>query len=614
MNSVDDPITLKDGEVARLVNLFPGDPPVARNGCNGVYKAFISGKDEFVKPGICYGFRGDTTIYGVSWVYSKTFDTYYLTIFNPNGSTDITNLGAATVTDPMFGFLQLHSSIYAFVNKDLTTWKADTKAIVNKVIESATIVRDMCISIAGSVTSATKVTSGGHFTLDKYVDYAFQYVRRNDAPAFTAGTTPTGMILPPGITGVPKRIDTFLPGMCVGIENPDNRKGVGPFAANDKVTITFTGDTSAIAQGATHLRVSRTLEFDSASLASEATHFFLCDLPVLTTSAAYDDTTSNAALTGEVNQLLTGYSVAPNAAYAKYHKGRLFLVADNGKVYYSEAVGKDGAYDLETAEEYPMLWASLFKPLSYYNKCDYEDGVAGTGVEVLQNDIYFFKESKIFALFGGDPTATAETLLSDSIGCLFPHTIVKCQIQGFGDCIFFMSNEGPAVITQGGNITLFSDFKVRELWPKLISPQRKGALGIVEVPKYDLASRDMAAFYYNNTVWVVNKEIVTNQTKMWGFYTNPLNPGARGALEIQLAIDGMLSTNIIIDKINLKAYLLGNNNKYTNMPLFLVEFLRAGTFEDLDSMQDYLTVTTFEFEQKNIELEGKNIEIQKVTL
>jgi hypothetical protein len=583
MNTVDDQKRLKKGECLRLVNAFPGIPPIPRNGCSGYYKTFIDKNDNFQPPIISFGFRGDTTIYAVAWIYNTVENKYYLVSFKIDGSETFNTLGYGNVSQPVFDLISMHSIVYALSNKSFESWNGDTKALSHKVIESSNIVRDMCISQAALIDALTQTTPGGSLHNGKYIEYAFQYVRRIDGAAFESGTTPTGMILPPGISGKPKRIDTFLPGICVGIEDSANRKLITIAADNSYVTI----DTSsvvadaahaiAIAQGATHLRVSRSLEQDSDVLAQAATKFFVCDLPLGTGTTSFDDTTSNEALSGETNQLLTGYTVAPAASFGKYHLGRMFLMDDSGMVHYTEAVGGDGAYDSDLAQQYPEVWASLFKAFFYYIDCDFEDGIKSAGIESLGNDLFFFKESKIFALFGGDPSSATVSIISESIGCVFPYTIKKIEIQNKGTVIFFISNEGPAFISSGGRLEVFSDFKHKELWPDI----DRTIFGQLELFYYT-AKKECTAFYYKNTIWIFFRSSFGTSI-VFGFYFDPKDTEVRGPLLMELSNSDIYPAMACSDNVNMKAYLFGKSTNY----LVVLEFLRDYYYEDIATEEEF---------------------------
>jgi hypothetical protein len=814
MNTVDDPKRLQQGECSLLVNMIPGDPPRPRNGCTG---ALLVGTTNyrFIPPGISFEYSG--VVYVVIWVNdSANPNQYHLLAIKSDLSGTFYDLGTMeiTLTDRLFDFLKVHGCVYCAVAPAMSQWKSAGTALNHKVIESNAVVRDMCISVAGTISAHALTVAGGTMNTGKWVEYASQYVRRTDAAAFGAGGAISGIILPPGITATyrPQRIDTLgHPGVCIGIEDITKRHTVElietlcdlaaagvvitnsgfanytganlidgntatkAFDANTGVALGSTikidfgsGNTRCLQkvdlytndvgintnefklqysddattwvdasvatvlenrvlmtsnlgdqligggnlneancqdgniatkgfdlasvaadswidfhtegmagkvvsqvkifvdkagcsnifklqyynfgtstwvdasantvvseagwntivgtaitpfwlwrlylvnagvsgynfmelefyvnepgwysivgtvttqhrywrlylnnagangpdyeelrcygkvgvtltilstaggaqyQGATHQRISRTLEQDTEELARGATKFFVCDLPILTGSYDFVDVLSNAALEGEANQLITGYSVAPPAAFIEYSKGRVFLMAPDGKVYYSESPGGDGGADQALAVAYPQAWSSLFKPTLYFIDCDYVDGLKATGMRRLSDDLFFFKEKKIFALFGGDPTASARTLISERIGCSFPYTVTQCELNfgQFGSCILFLSNEGPMILQQGGRMAPFSDFKIKELWPD----RERELYGELDT-HYDWIIHNCTAGFFRNIWWVMYRTYGTDGTdgenKIFGYYFEPNSSNSqnsvRGAFEFRFA-------------------------------------------------------------------------------
>ena len=667
MNTVDDPKTLKPGECVRLLNMFPGKPPKPRNGCTG-YLMTGTTNYKLVPPGISLNYDG--VIYVIFWIADTSG---YKLLATKVDDASFTSLGSAVITTTdavIFDLLDLSSCIYAIVSHDMTTWNGSSQAISHKVIESNAIIRDMCIEATASALGLNATTNQGAFNEGKYVEYAFNYVRRNDSDAFEAGSTPSGMILPAGITSgyQPKKVETFLPGSCIGVETAsfrstivgseltltptvgmltnsgfanytaaqcvDGNNAVKGFDADTGVAngsylkIDFGEDTPvclskfkiyleagtntnvfklqysdsgggswvdasaettpdagmlntitgfetgchrywrlllvgagadgadimyidcfgksgsfinlaaahpyALAQGATHIRVSRSLEQDTEVLAQGATKWFLFDLPLNVSPVVYYDNVSNAALTGEENQLVTGYSVAPAACFSEFCKGRLFLLSKDGKGYYSEAAGGDGSITLEIAHAYPQYAYSLFKPTEYYFDADYIDGQLASGMKRLGDDLFIFKERKIFAIYGGDPLFTTLSQVSNVVGCSFPYTITSCEIKGlFGNCLLFMSNDGPMVLQEGGKLRPFAEFRIKQLWPG-----KDDELYSELDTDYNWIVHNCTAAFYKNTWWVfyVTKAGVS---RIFGYYFDP-DTGFRedapnGPLELEFA-------------------------------------------------------------------------------
>jgi hypothetical protein len=534
MNTVDDPGVLLETECVLLVNAMPGNPPLPRKGCQGQLLANTSTL-RWVPPGVTIEISG--VIYIIAWVFDTTNGGQYKIVSVNSATTgNYTSLGTAVFSaQPTFGLLVANEYIYCTISEAMASWNGVTAATGNKVLESPTIIRDMCISATATIVSVAQTASGGSFAAGDVFEYGFTYVRRTDSGAFETGGTPTGMILPPTISGKPKRIDTYLPGAVESIESIDSRKIVTISSNNTYTTLNIaTSQASAIAQGATHLRVWRTRKQTSAENAAGTTKFFICDLPLGVTATLFDDTRSDAAPGGEEQQLAVGYTNAPLASYSEYVKGRMFLMAPNGKVYFSETPAGDGATNLETALIAPQKYLSMYKPDLYYIDNDRADGQLGGGLARIGDDLFMFKERKIFGLFGGDPVATVPTSISDTIGCAFPHTITKADIKGsLGKCLLFLSNIGPAVISEGGSVRQFSEFKIAELWPEM-STELYGELDT----NYEwIVNNCTACFYQNN--WYVMYRTFSGTFRCFAYYFSPdlsFNPSAaKGAWEVRLA-------------------------------------------------------------------------------
>lgn len=598
MNTVDDPRTLSDGEVANLINVFPQNPPVPRNGCVGYFRSFSENALEncTIKPPVMlFYYGGRTNLYAIAWIYNEAADTYSLVSFLNNETGVFRTLAAAKIgsnsTDVKFGMISLNDWIYSFSNYPTTQFiiqgfpysNPDPNENVydispHKIIESPSVVRSLCISepsfeeifISQQASEDPEIQR----ELGNYL-YGFQFVRRNDVAAFENGSNQLGVILPPNIAegSEPHNMTTLLPGICIGLENPANRQQIAIDYENSvvNIVITFESIERAIQEGATHLRVCRSRK--QSTDATGATMFFLADLALTNDNISYVDSVSDVALSLETNQLVTGYTAAPGAPFGKHHKGRLFLMDITGRVYYSESVGGGGFIELDMAQEYPQAWASMFKPLVYFIDCDMNDGINASGIEILQNDIYFFKESKIFVLYGGNPLDTTVTTLSSTIGCQFPFTLKQMQIPNLGTVLFFISNMGPAIIEAGGQLRLFSEFKIKDLWPDL---NDRTALFSDFYPYNDFNIESCCSMFYKNTIWV----FFTNYygyCKTYGYYIDPNEKNIQGSMEIQLAEDTLIKNAIAVyDEVQQNAFLYGKNEN----KIALYEFLKKDSFVD----------------------------------
>ncbi|MBD3312807.1 hypothetical protein GF352_05130 [archaeon] len=298
-----------------------------------------------------------------------------------------------------------------------------------------------------------------------------------------------------------------------------------------KVTITLPGSaerTLAQAQGATHLRIYRTDHDITKETAEGLTHRFLVDVPIYGTNyaATYVDTTTQAALEGEDNFLgMTDYTVPSVGRFIEYSDSRVWVGGNPnypGRVEYSEQPGEDGAGS--EAEQEPMKYASMFRNDTYWVECDPDDGQDDTGIKVYGKDLYIFKEKKIFRLINSDPSYKPEDV-SREIGCAYPNTIKVKTLPGIGEILFFMSNEGPAMIRPGGTLELVPDFAIEELWPDGdLLTQSDGTL----LNQY--TRERVYAVVHQNTVFVLygdseddNSDNLLTTNKIYGYHRSPDN-------------------------------------------------------------------------------------------
>jgi hypothetical protein len=161
---------------------------------------------------------------------------------------------------------------------------------------------------------------GGGMEPSKYYSYTFTYVRRKDAEAYDEcfpESAPTYFIYPPDIKSkitetksyMPKDTSVFMPGAIEGISLSEMFT-VQPDVNQNAVILNLAGcdgydykHVEAIMQGATHIRIFRSMGFDSEDLAKNATHYFVADigLNIQDYLYSYVDTLSDASLSGEFN-------------------------------------------------------------------------------------------------------------------------------------------------------------------------------------------------------------------------------------------------------------------------------------------------------------------------
>jgi hypothetical protein len=189
---------------------------------------------------------------------------------------------------------------------------------------------------------------------------------------------------------------------------------------------------------------------------------------------------------------------------------------------------------LAIANAYPQAWGSLYDINNYILECDTEDGQQCTGLVYDGNNLYAFKEKKIFMLIGADPSKYSMRRISDTIGCAFPYTITyNDNFNGFGRGVLFLSNEGPMFLGSTGQLTAVP-FKIKEFNP---SNAYENVLYDSLETDYNWIIRNCSGAYAKKT-WFIMYTLANGTHKTYGLYLNnvPLGEGApHGAYEIRLA-------------------------------------------------------------------------------
>ena len=252
----------------------------------------------------------------------------------------------------------------------------------------------------------------------------------------------------------------------------------------------------------------------------------------------YEDTITDNTLAGETAQLLTTtYSPGPKAGFCEYAKTRMWLFGlistEKGRAYYSEVPGGAGATPIDAAHTYPQKFLNMFH-YDYFIDFSVKKGYLPTGIKRLSDDLFFFFEGEIYALFGSDPTLASPTLISEEIGCAFPDTLIIGELPKYGgQCLLYLSNLGPAITKQGGETFLFTDFKIAELWPDV---NRELYDDLLDQREHII--HHCTAKYWDNTWWI-SYETNSGEKKVWSYYFNPeikFEPkSAHGPFELDLA-------------------------------------------------------------------------------
>jgi hypothetical protein len=324
----------------------------------------------------------------------------------------------------------------------------------------------------------TKMESG--INKNKYISLAFTFVKK----ALNGG----------------QDTEQFEEPIVEGIEDLSKRQIVYMAISGDYgyIGIKMPPVADAVAQGATHMRVWRTLEATTATIAAGLDHRYLCDLCI--TGAGYSSANiylsaiTDLVMSGETNVLnVTGYDTPPMGRYFDFDV-RSWIggnPSNPGYWFFSETPSN---------VQFPQKYASMFRTGSgYWMACDPDDGQKDSGTILYKGDRYFFKERKIFVLHGADVNNVPQ-LISDPIGCAFPQTITRLYIPQFGgECIGFLSEYGPAVLLPGGTVQLMTEFSIAALYPR--------ENGIIKksngLPTSWYTRNKVTAAFWDSTWWVL---------------------------------------------------------------------------------------------------------------
>lgn len=358
-------------------------------------------------------------------------------------------------------------------------WRGRTVVSVDEKLLTGTVsLSGTALTGTGSGTAFdTQLAADDYIRIDgKYKKYKITSVTdatnavvvNNDSDTYT---TKEFSLLP--LADDPITTDKFNVGVIEGIEDIENRQiieMIPPTTTNGRVFIQIPDVTDALAQGATHLRVWRTLGHAVQATAEGLTHRYLVDIALsgqgFTQIKIYRDKTTDNALRGETNYLeMTGYDVPPQGRYIIWAGEILWIggvPGHDGKWFHSVRRGTPG---VSFNTKFPQKYASMFDLGEDFIVCDPSDGQKDTGVAELHGDLYFFKERKVFVLSGSDPHKIPDRR-SSTIGCACPHTLVHADIPQYGgECLLFESDKGPAYVSAGGKVGLVKEYLIDELWP-----------------------------------------------------------------------------------------------------------------------------------------------------
>jgi hypothetical protein len=325
--------------------------------------------------------------------------------------------------------------------------------------------------------------------------------------------------------------------------------------------------TEAIAQGATHVRVWRTLGDASETVADGLSLRYLRDFAltgVFDPNLIFHDLTTDSELTYETHTLdTTGFQVSPAGRFACWDQERLWLSTGDGYWLYSAGASSDVSS--------PQKFASMFQAVTQKIVFEPDDGQRDTGAFIFQGDLYFCKEQKIGILDNHDPANIPRTI-SHEIGIDFPNTIAFADHPKLKQVVFGLSHKSPIVLRPGASVEVLESMRLSELWYGYTHVDPGTGL-----PRSSEWKETVFSIWHKDS-WRI---VAPGQTipTMFGFYASPdgkyigsfkdtLAPGAAGAYQNDPIV--------LIPKDGNVCY--GLSNKTNVYRVF--NFLKSGIFQD----------------------------------
>lgn len=448
--------------------------------------------------------------------------------------------------------------------------------------------------LTGSGTDFTQLSVGQNIRIDGTPNY-YEITGITDADTATVSNangdayTSKEFALIPSV-GSYISVDQYEDGDTESVENIDYRVVLYNYSTADSARIfhhiPFRSYVSAKAQGATHVRIYRTLNGADYSTAQGLDHRFLIDVSISTYEnpptgkylhSVLRDGVTDDILEFESNLLMiTGLEAPPLGRFCTWAKGALWIAGNQDKkgfIYRSEfPSGKN-----------PKKYSQFFSTDSNYVMCDPEDGQEDTGLMFFNNDLYLWKERKTFRIANADLNNGPVTV-SPSIGCIAPDSICSGEVPALGgSCVFFLSEIGPAVLLPGGSIRLLNEFKIAELYY-----DKTGIITDSTGNPTDSYTRNkIQAEFYNNSYIVTFGDsdddlcgISTN--KVFGIYFD-LDQQSNGGYQIEFAEHD--TYGVVFEPsalVKMGGHLLGLSHKTVND----ADAYRIAKIEDKSIQQD----------------------------
>jgi len=518
MNSLDDPKALSDGECAALVNALPGYPLKPRKGSD--FTSIIGGVTLESKPFYVPAKMWDGSIR--QWVFfwvkngNNEYSLHYVNLEDDTLHDVVVGIDYATfyyIHPRRFDFQNVDGIVYAMVSYSFAAQPPASMMYAIEVFGAAGfIAREIPPADIDSASIRLSViaqdANDGTFHGEIFFGYTYTFVKRGNQGEYRTDYVPGDMETAEAVSS---RIAFARPAST----------NVSP-VANLSVGMEIMRPINLEQYGFTHIRLYRTrnliggysgdLNSDGArEFAAGADKYFLMDVPIpsnvgVGTLISVEDTVSIGAHLGEMNQLASfGYTMPPHLGRNMlYFKDRLFMGTDYGQVFFSEIPGGDGGGDVGFAQEQKAKYALWFKPTDYRLDLDIEEGVPITGLASLGDDLYIFKQNKVYTIVGGDPLTAPWRTVSDTAGCPYPNAITKCIVDG-QEALFFLSGVGPMLIMSGGYVKPFDGFKVKDLWP--------------DAGNGWIKPESCSASFWNNTLWL-SFETKDGDKKTFGYLSS----------------------------------------------------------------------------------------------
>lgn len=448
--------------------------------------------------------------------------------------------------------------------------------------------------LTGSGTDFTTLQVGNHlringtfkyYTITLITDATHATVTNTDSDSYTSQVF---ALLP--LAGDSITTTSFHDGIVESIEDDANRIGVYNFSSNNTaniyIEIPFVSFQNAVAKGATHVRVYRTLAANDLSTAQGLSHRFDVDVAIKINSnfgnglysyKTYRDSVTDNTLSVQTNVLsVVGLDVAPMGRYCIWAGGSLWIGGTENKGYWYKSqypVGRN-----------PQKYASLFNLDEDYITCDPEDGQKDTGCFMFNGDLYFLKEKKVFRLASANIENTVEPI-STTIGCVCPQSVVVCEDHVSGESsVRWLSEDGPAIMSSGGKIQLMSSFRISEFWP-----DKEGVLRKANGDITDWHTRNKVVSIYNHNSNIISfgdssdSDCDNSLNKVFAFHSS--NDGiSYGPFQISVAnhaTNGVVYEPILFVSAKNKIYSFSHKNYGASILYRVSEFLEYTSKSDI---------------------------------